>query len=173
MRFLVEHIDDRGRQVEAGLADAWAVGAAEVALDGAVAALSADLDVRRQHGLVFVRGAVSAEAPRACERCGEPVALRVDTDLDLAYAPAGPNSAQAEAPHDLELHADELDVGWYEGDEIDLADVLREALSLALPPRVVCEDESACELRTREMLARSAPRSGHPGFAVLKNLIGT
>lgn len=166
MRFDVEHIDDRGQQITAGMADAWAVDAARTALEADPSEVSAELTLRRAHGLVFVTGVARAAAPRTCERCGDTMSLLIDTDVDLSYVPEG---RESDSDLEQELRADELDVGWYADGHLDLTDTLREALSLALPPRVVCDDADACDARLRALLGSQPDKGGHPGFAALRN----
>lgn len=170
MRLNVDHIDDRGEQVSASLADAWAVQAVTDALEAHPTELSVTLLVRRAHGHVFVTGPACVAAPRECERCGETTSLVVDTDVDLSYVP---EAREIDDAPENELKTAELDVGWYAGGHIDLSDTLREALALALPPRVVCEDESACDARTRALLGGEPESSGHSGFAALRNWTDT
>ena len=166
MRLNVEHIDDRGEPITAGMGDVWAVQAAADALEGKPTHVAVDWSVRRAHGHVFVTGTAEASAPRTCERCGETTSLNVQTDVDLSYVPEARHGV--EVPEN-ELKADELDVGWYAGGHLDLSDTLREALALALPPRVVCEDVAACDARTHALLAGGSEIAGHPGFAALRN----
>lgn len=170
MRLNVDHIDDRDQQVVAGMADVWAVAAASDVLEATLIDLSTTLDLRRAHGHVFVTGVVRAAASRTCERCGESTSLVVDTDVDLSYVPQG--RQVSDAP-ESELKSDQLDVGWYANGHIDLADTLREALALALPPRVVCEDKAACDERTRSLLSRAPESSGTSVFAALRNWTDT
>ncbi|MFT6142338.1 MAG: uncharacterized metal-binding protein YceD (DUF177 family) [Myxococcota bacterium] len=170
MRVRVDHIDDRDQQVTAGMGDVWAVTAASDVLETALTDLSTTLDLRRAHGHVFVTGAVRAAASRNCERCGESTSLVVDTDVELSYVPRGRQISDAP---ESELKSDQLDVGWYADGHIDLADTLREALALALPPRVVCEDEPACEERTRTLLSGAPESSGQSVFSALRNWTDT
>jgi uncharacterized metal-binding protein YceD (DUF177 family) len=167
VRFLIEHIDDRGRQVEASLADSWAKDASREALGGDPSVLSVSLDLQQKDGLVHVTGRARAGTPRSCDRCGEDTALDLDVEIDLYYAP---KAAEPESHPEQELDADELDVGWYSDGEIDVADVLREAIALAVPLRVVCEDTAACDARVAALLGPPAAKETHPGLAQLKSI---
>ena len=170
VRFLVEHIDDRGRQVEASLADSWARVAVAEALSSEPASMTATLDVQNRAGLLQVTGHVTTTTPRSCDRCGEPTSFEVDTDVDLHYAPRG---AEPESHPEQGLEEDELDAGWYAGGEIDLADVLREAVALSIPLRIVCADEPACDARVAALIGAPEAKGGHPGLAQLKSLLRT
>jgi len=165
VRIVVDDIQSTPREVRAGLSDAWAARAAEVALEAPLTALAVALRFEERSGVVFVTGEVTAEARRTCDRCGEEVALVVSGGVDLAYVPAGDRRTG-----EVELGAGDLDVGWFADGVIDAGDVLSEAIALALPNRVVCTDVEACEVRTSALLQAGEEPPGHPGFAALKDL---
>ena len=113
---------------------------------------------------VGVRALASADA--TCDRCGEPTRLVADVDTALLYAPTESEGLAFEG--EIELDADELDVGWYTEGLIDLGEVLQEALTLALPARVVCADTEACDKRTDALLT---PARAESPFSVLLGLV--
>lgn len=88
-------------------------------------------------GEIRVRGylRVGMEAP--CDRCLEPAALLIDSDFDLFYRPlaTGP-----EAP-EVEIHDGETEIGFYEKDGLELEEVLREFVLLAMPMQKVCKPD--------------------------------
>ena len=167
MRFRVEHIDERGEHVDAGLADAWAVEATEATLEGRPEALDVNIDVKYAYGLILVTGTVECSVVRECERCGEATKLAISAEVDLSYAS---RAGESDLAIESELHQDELNVGWFDNGEIVVGDVLREAISLELPSRVVCQEQAGCDERTRALLAPPEEHRGHPGLAALKNL---
>ena len=70
-----------------------------------------------------------------CARCIEPVSQPLEGDFDLLYRPAG-------LPHleeDDSISTAETEIGYYQGDGLDLEDVLREQVLLTLPARVLCQ----------------------------------
>ena len=166
LRIVVENIPDDGLDVRIHADAAWASEAARIALEGPVRALTGDVRVGKKGARVRVDGHVDVSTVRACERCGEDVELALAVDPELEYVPA-----QKGDEEELELESEDLDVGWYENGGLEMADVLCEALSLALPPRVVCEDAAACDARTAALLSTEGKSGnpGHPGFAALKN----
>jgi uncharacterized protein len=87
-------------------------------------------------GEIRVKGslAVTAEAP--CDRCLETAAIPIAKDFDLLYYPA--EEYQAEAEDELDERASE--VAYYEGDRLELNDILREVVLLALPMQLVCKE---------------------------------
>ena len=77
---------------------------------------------------------VTMDAP--CDRCLEPVSLPIRSPFDLVYMPA---SEAAEGGED-EIDEDAVEVGFYEGNGVQLNDVLREVILLALPMQLVCSE---------------------------------
>lgn len=165
LRIDVHSLTGEGRSVRADRSDAWANRAAAAALEANPTTVAAELSLRSVGGVVFVTGTVEAGAVRECDRCGEPVELSVSSDVDLAYASAESSHAQ------VELTSGDLDLGWFEDGVLALEDVLSEAIALDLPSRVLCADTSACDARTRALLASPPEAQGHPGFAALRGLV--
>lgn len=166
IRVVVAGIPRPGLQIELDLGTEWVREAATFALDADPTALSGDLDIQVNAKRVSVRGAVQVTAPAACDRCSEEVVLDLESDIALSYLP--------EHDHfdaELELGADDLDVGWYRDGELDLGDVLREALALALPSRTTCSDSAGCDARTRALLEHESDDEGASSpFAALRAL---
>ena len=71
--------------------------------------------------------------------------------------------------------ADEADVTWYEGEEIDVSPMLRERLMLALPTLPLCRDDcrglcSQCGGDLNAGPCDCVSVADDPRFAVLRNL---
>lgn len=141
MRIQVESIPDEGLEIEAGPADDWARAPAAEALGGELEDLSLELRVERLGDHVRVSGEGRGALVRPCDRCGEPVRLEVGGPIDLYYAP---ESAADEGS--AELSADELDIGWFDGEALELRDVLLEQFSLWAPSRVRCKDRGVTQI---------------------------
>jgi uncharacterized protein len=69
-----------------------------------------------------------------CSRCVEPMAIPVDTSFDLRYQPHSANTGEGEK----EIEEDDLTTAFYENDEIDLEQLMREQFYLALPMKPLC-----------------------------------
>jgi uncharacterized protein len=63
--------------------------------------------------------------------------IPVEQDFDLFYRPMQEIAREEE----IEVSEDEAEVGFYSGEGIDLADVLVEQVTLALPMKIVCRDD--------------------------------
>ncbi len=85
-----------------------------------------------------VSGGFRAEGRADCDRCAEPVTVRLEREFRTIYVPAdcGPSEAG-----DLELGADDLDIAFYDGAGIDVEDIVREEVGLALPVKVLCRED--------------------------------
>jgi uncharacterized metal-binding protein YceD (DUF177 family) len=176
LRVPVDTIPRTGRTIQLNPGAAWAKQAVAAALDAEPATLSGRLEIAppaKGTGRISVQAVVALSAEVVCARCGEPVHVELDTTADLAYIPRRAEEKDASADDDaIELAEEELEIGWYADEELDLADVLQEVVALALPPRYTCTDTAACDARTEALLAaaRPAEETGHPGFAALKKL---
>lgn len=169
MRIPVEGIPDAGRRVDFTLHTEWAEQAATEALDGRPDALTGHLLLTiasKRQGLVRIDTTFDAHASADCDRCTEPCDLHLDETMSLLYAPEE-SGGDAFDGGELDLVADDLEVGWYADGHIVATDVLREAMTLALPSRILCTDTAQCDMRTEAMLAAQAAGVGHPAFGVL------
>jgi uncharacterized protein len=82
-------------------------------------------------------GRVQTTIELACSRCLEPFTLPVDQTFDLRYQPHAENSGEGER----EIEEDDLTTAFYEHDEIDLGQLMREQFYLALPMKPLCGDD--------------------------------
>ncbi len=85
---------------------------------------------------IRVRGHVSTRMEIACDRCLEPASFPIDSDFDLLYRPAAYSPEQEE----VNVEGAEMEVGFYEGEGIELADIIREQILLSLPMHRVCRE---------------------------------
>lgn len=82
-------------------------------------------------------GTLRGEFEANCARCIEPVPERVDTQFDLLYRPLGTDRRGDE----VSISEAETEIGYYEGEGMELADSVREQVLLALPVKVVCRPD--------------------------------
>ncbi len=81
-------------------------------------------------------GKLATEVEVACERCLEPVQQPVSREFELLYRPQGADKTKEEAA----VSKGETEISYYEGDGLLLEDVLREQVLLAIPYRVLCQE---------------------------------
>ena len=113
----------------------------ELALDDEHARLTRPPEVRgrisRSGSEVRLRGRITARAEVDCDRCLKAIDVPVETDFNVTYVPA-----EAYAAGDVaELQTDDLDQSVLEDDWIDVDELVREQVLLALPAWAVCRDE--------------------------------
>jgi uncharacterized protein len=86
---------------------------------------------------VRLTGTITARAEVDCDRCLKTVALPVETKFDVAYVPAE-DYRQSEA---AELQEEDLGLSIFDGETIDVDELVREQLLLALPARALCGED--------------------------------
>jgi uncharacterized protein len=87
---------------------------------------------------VRLRGIIDASVEVRCDRCVAPVVIPVNAEFDATYVPAEVLTTDAEA---TELQEDDLTFATYEGDVLELEELAREQLLLALPARHLCRED--------------------------------
>lgn len=117
-------------------------------------------------------GSFLAEGSGECDRCAEPVSVRLEREFRTVYVPMDSGPAGS---GDLELRADDLDIAFYDGAGIEVGDIFWEQVGLALPVKVLCGEDcrGVCPRcgadRNREGCSCTAERNEGP-FDVLKTL---
>jgi uncharacterized protein len=82
---------------------------------------------------VLARGEVRARFDVPCARCLEVATISVRAPFATTFVPAGAGRAKAAG--------DDPDVATYDGDEIDLQDLVREQVVLGIPISALCRDD--------------------------------
>jgi len=86
---------------------------------------------------IRVQGHLATRLETSCDRCLAPVEIPISPDFDLFYRPLESIAKEEE----IEVPDDEMEVGFYSGDGIELADIATEQVILAIPMKVVCDTE--------------------------------
>ena len=73
-----------------------------------------------------------------CSRCLEPMIVPVDAPFDLRYQPHSTNVGTG--ADEQEIEEDDLTTAFYQHDEIDLEQLMREQFYLALPMKPLCSE---------------------------------
>jgi DUF177 domain-containing protein len=126
---------------------------------------------------VHVRGHLAAELGLQCGRCLDAFPLTLAQELDLFYLPH--HAGQAEEEEEVELSDRDVVVAYYQGDRLDLGDVIREQLFLAAPLSRLCREDCRGLCPTCGTLRNQADCGCPPvveesrsPFAVLKGKLG-
>src|SRR5690349_21440345 len=86
---------------------------------------------------VVVRGTINAFVQFDCARCLTRFSIPVAQDFDLLYVPASPGR---NAHEEHELKDDDLSMAYYQGQAINLDDLVREQIQLTLPMTRLCQE---------------------------------
>jgi uncharacterized protein len=89
---------------------------------------------------VHVRGRLESSVEVDCSRCLETYEVELGQEIDLFYLPraVGQEAAQEE---EVELSDRDVVVGYYDGDRLDLGEVIREQVLLGLPLKPLCRED--------------------------------
>jgi DUF177 domain-containing protein len=86
---------------------------------------------------VFVNGHVDTRAQVECDRCLKAVKLPVSADFELEYIPGSEYASSGVA----ELTEAEMSVAVFDGQAIDVDEIVKEQILLAVPTRMLCRED--------------------------------
>ncbi len=93
--------------------------------------------VRLSGNEVFVNGHVETRAQVECDRCLKPVELPVNVDFTLEYI----RDSDYESIETAELSEAEMSVSVFDGAAIDVDEIVKEQILLAVPTRMLCRED--------------------------------
>jgi len=94
-------------------------------------------DIYKDKNKFRLAGRVQTTLELPCSRCVESFRLPVDSAFELRYHPQSENTGQGER----EVGEDDFSTAYYQNDEIDLEQLMREQFELALPMKPLCRDD--------------------------------
>src|SRR5258706_8366519 len=100
------------------------------------APVSVGFDITKDKEQFRLAGSVKTTLELSCSRCLEPFACPVDAAFDLRYQPRTENAGEGER----EIEEDDLSMAFYENEEIDLGQLMREQFYLTVPMKALCQD---------------------------------
>jgi uncharacterized protein len=101
-----------------------------------LAPIEYELAITKSGDDLWVRGPVRARLSSACDRCLEVFAFSVESELDIELIPKGKGPAAAE----VELAPEEMNVYYFEGDEIELDPYVFEEVMVNIPIKALCSE---------------------------------
>jgi uncharacterized protein len=120
---------------------------------------------------VFVNGHVDTRARVECDRCLKPLELPVSADFSLEYI----TGSDYESSQAAELTEAEMSVAVFDGEAIDVDEVVKEQILLAVPARMLSREdckgicpECGADRNTGECCC--VAKDIDPRWAALKNL---
>jgi uncharacterized protein len=132
-------------------------------------ALGFDIDKDKQQ--FRLAGSLKTTLELPCSRCLEPFDWPVDAVFDLRYQPRAQNTGEGER----EIEEDDLSTAFYENDEIDLGQLMREQFYLSLPMKPLCRDDckglcAVCGTNLNRASCLCERRWTDPRLAALKQI---
>jgi uncharacterized protein len=112
----------------------------ELADEGArlVAEARVEGSASRKGQEVRLRGEIKTEVELLCDRCLAPARLPLAVEFDTSFIP---QEVEAVKEENVELREEDLLLSTYEGDAVDLDELVREQILLALPLRHLCRED--------------------------------
>jgi uncharacterized protein len=86
---------------------------------------------------VFVSGHVDSRAQIECDRCLQPVEAPVSADFTLDYI----TGSEYESSEVAELTEAEMSVAVFDGEGLDVDEIVKEQILLAVPTRMLCRED--------------------------------
>jgi DUF177 domain-containing protein len=88
---------------------------------------------------IRIRGHLKTRLSAQCDRCLAPIEIPLDRDFDVIYRPSA--SLVRGREEEIEVPKDELEVGFFSGDGVELAEIVTEQVILSVPMKVVCRED--------------------------------
>ena len=122
-------------------------------------------------GEVRVQGRYTVVMASQCDRCLGRARFALDAGFDLFYRPMSDIAREEE----IEIDEGEAEIGFYEDGGIELEDILREQVLLALPMQRVCSDVCkgicpVCGKNRNESECRCRVETSDDRWGALRNL---
>jgi len=130
--------------------------------------------VRQQGSRSHVSGLVTARVQAECDRCLKSVELPIDSNFKLEYVTAEEYRAQQA----IELTEEDLDLSVFDGEAIDIDELVKEELLLAVPDHVLCSESckgicAVCGANKNSVECGCEAREIDPRWAELKKLVNS
>ena len=127
--------------------------------------------VRLEGHEVFVEGHIETRARLECDRCLKPVEMPVSADFALEYIPGADYASSSNAA----LSEEELAISVFDGEAIDVDEIVKEQILLAVPARTLCREDCKgicpeCGIDRNTGQCNCAADEVDPRWAALKNL---
>lgn len=148
----------------------------ELPLEDEYARLVSDVRVEgrasRKGEEVRVAGSIDTSVELRCDRCLSPIPFPIKLDFAANLVAATNSFSAGEA---IELQSEDLERSFYDGESVDLDDLVREQVLLALPARQLCRDDckGLCPVCGLDLNAQSCDCPGQeldPRWSALKEI---
>lgn len=136
MKLRPVEVPEKGLRVNIRL-DADARPRLQEALAAMPGSVSAEILVKARLSSLELRGTLTGQLEIPCPRCAEALPLAVDEVLEITVSPA---RLLDEGMDEQRLSSADLDVSFYEGDTVDLAELVEDEILLLSAEACVPED---------------------------------
>ncbi|MGD1076040.1 MAG: DUF177 domain-containing protein [Thermodesulfovibrionales bacterium] len=165
MKILLSDIADEGLEIE--FEETVEVGPVKL-----LSPVKASLHIDKVSAEVLVQGTMQTLLELQCSRCLKPFSKETDLDVNVVYHPL--EELKGEERH--EIKDDELDTGFYQGDELDIQELVREQIILNIPLKPLCSESCKgicpkCGSDLSTDTCTCEQRDPDPRLAVLKKLL--
>jgi uncharacterized protein len=92
-------------------------------------------DLHKDHRTFRLDGRVKTTLELSCSRCLEPFRWAVDEPFELTYEPR----AERATAEEREISDEDFSAAFYENDEIDLEQLMRERFEMSMPMKPLCD----------------------------------
>jgi len=119
---------------------------------------------------LLLHGRLAAQTKVDCDRCLRLVDVSVESQFSLQYATELEHQSSA-----VELEEDDMTVSLFDGEAIDIDELVREQVLLAVPERILCQEDchGLCPTCGADRNLKQCGCEGvdtDPRWAALKNL---
>ncbi len=150
MKIYLQELSEEPKRLHFDARDSWlaeAVRDTEESETGPNADYSVDLDLRKSHGVVFLKGKLSVDLGLLCSRCANGFQSEVKANFQCLFTREKTFSNDENSSGGVAYSeptgatGEDLDIEFLDKDYIELADVLKEQIYLKLPIQPLCKDE--------------------------------
>jgi uncharacterized protein len=164
MKLLIEDIPDEGLELDLK---------EKVELEDTplFSPVTAHIELLRRDREIMVTGSLGAEVELQCSRCLKSFRRTLKIQVNVVYHPV---EEIGSARH--ELRDDEMDMGFYRGEELDISELLREQILLNLQMKYLCDESCKglcphCGADLNSESCTCAEKTADPRLEVLKNFL--
>jgi len=127
--------------------------------------------LENSEGEVQIVGTFTGVMEADCDRCLAVTSIPLDKSFDLFYRPP-PVDLDAD---EVKIDEGEAEIGFYEGLGLELADVIKEQILLALPMQRTCREDCkgicpVCGANRNEVVCECREKPGDDRWIALENL---
>jgi len=133
--------------------------------------VSASLELNKAGSELVITGRLKAEAGLRCSRCLKDFRRQLDIPVNVVYHPIKDIETERH-----ELKDDEMDMGFYRGEKLDLKELLGEQILLSLQMKSLCDEACkgicpTCGVDLNVETCGCVRKTTDPRLEVLRNLL--